>query len=94
MNTFDVIKRPVITEKSTAAQQDNQYSFAVDPKADKYDISVAVEKIFNVTVKKVRTVKMPAKFKRVGRNLGKTSPWKKAIVTLKEGDRIDFMEGA
>ena len=94
MNTFDVIKRPVITEKSTVAQQDNQYSFAVDPKANKYDITEAVEKIFSVTVTKVRTVRMPSKFKRVGRNIGKTSPWKKAIVTLKEGDRIEFLEGA
>jgi len=94
MKIFDVIKRPVITEKSTRAQENNKYSFDVNPKADKRDIRRAVEDIFKVTVEEVRTVSMPAKFKRVGRNTGKTSPWKKAIVTLKEGDRIEFMEGA
>jgi len=94
MKIFDVIKRPVITEKSTRAQENNKYSFDVNTKASKCDIRRAVEDIFKVTVEEVRTVSMPSKFKRVGRNTGRTSPWKKAIVTLKEGDRIEFMEGA
>ncbi len=95
MNIFDVIKKPIVTEKSSFAQQQaNQYCFAVDRKATKFDVRDAIQKIFKVNVEKVRTVSMPGKFKRVGRNLGKTSPWKKAVVTLKEGDRIEFLEGA
>ena len=94
MKTFDVIKRPVVTEKSTVAQQENMYTFEVDRRATKFDIRDAVQKIFNVSVERVRTVRMPAKYVRVGRNVGKTTPWKKAVVTLKEGDRIEFMEGA
>ncbi len=95
MNTFDVIKRPIVTEKSSMAQQNNnQYCFAVDRRATKYDVREAVEKVFQVKVTEVRTSKVPGKYKRVGRNLGKTSAWKKAVVTLKTGDRIDFLEGA
>ena len=94
MKTFDVIKRPLVTEKSTVAQQDNKYTFEVDRRASKFDIRDAVQKIFNVSVERVRTVKMPSKYVRVGKNVGKTAPWKKAVVTLKEGDRIEFMEGA
>ncbi len=94
MNIFEVIKKPAVTEKSTAAQEHNKYSFAVNPKATKYDIRRAVEGVFKVTVEDVHTISMPAKYKRVGKSAGKTSPWKKAIVTLKEGDRIEFMEGA
>lgn len=94
MNMFEVIKRPLVTEKSTVAQENNKYSFAVSPKATKQEIRAAVEHIFKVTVEEVRTLNMPSKFKRVGRNVGRTSEWKKAIVRLKEGDRIEFMEGA
>jgi len=94
MNIYEVIKRPVVTEKSTVAQQDNKYTFAVDRKATKHDVRDAIEHVFKVTVENVSTIKMPSKYKRVGKNIGKTSPWKKAIVTLKEGDRIEFMEGA
>ncbi len=95
MKTFSVIKRPLVTEKGAAAQQTaNQYLFEVDCAATKRDVCDAVSSIFKVKVEKVRTVNMPSKFKRVGRNVGRTSAWKKAIVTLKEGDRIDFLEGA
>ncbi len=95
MKTFDVIKRPLVTEKGTIAQQSsNQYFFEVDARATKFDVRDAVEKIFKVNVEKVRTVSMPSKFKRVGHNVGRTSAWKKAIVTLREGDRIEFLEGA
>lgn len=95
MNTFEVIKRPLVTEKSQVAQQEyNQYCFAVDRRATKYDVREAVEAGFKVTVTDVRTSKVPGRYKRVGRTVGKTSPWKKAIVTLKEGDRIEFLEGA
>ena len=95
MNTFDVIKKPIVTEKSSAAQQEyNQYCFAVDRRATKYDVREAIQKVFSVTVTGVRTSKVPGKYKRVGKTQGKTSAWKKAVVTLKEGDRIDFLEGA
>ncbi|MFA4874883.1 MAG: 50S ribosomal protein L23 [bacterium] len=95
MNTFSVIKRPLVTEKGAAAQQAaNQYLFEVDPRATKNDVWDAVSTIFKVKVEKVRTVSMPAKFKRVGHNTGRISAWKKAIVTLKKGDRIEFLEGA
>lgn len=95
MNTFDVIKRPIVTEKSSQVQQDyNQYCFAVDRRATKYDVRDAIQKVFKVKVTDVRTSKVLGKYKRVGKSTGKTSAWKKAIVTLKEGDRIDFLEGA
>ena len=95
MKTFNVIKKPLVTEKGTVAQQEsNQYFFAVDPMATKYDVRDAVEGIFKVHVESVRTMNVPGKFKRVGANLGRTSAWKKAIVTLKAGERIEFLEGA
>lgn len=95
MRNFEVIKKPLITEKAASSQQAaNQYLFAVDRRATKHDVSNAVEEIFKVKVISIRTMVVPGKYKRVGKNMGKTSDWKKAIVTLKEGDRIDFLEGA
>lgn len=95
MKTTHVIKRPLVTEKGTLAQQvANQYFFEVDRKATKADIRLAVEGIFKVKVARVRTMHVPGKFKRVGRTLGRTSAWKKAVVTLREGDRIEYLEGA
>lgn len=95
MNRYHVIKKPLITEKGTTAQQEtNQYCFAVDPKATKRDIREAVESIFNVKIEKVRTMSVAGKYRRVGRSTGRTSAWKKAVVTLSEGQRIEFLEGA
>ncbi len=95
MKNTDVIIRPLITEKCAYAQQtNNKYSFAVARLASKYDVKNAVNELFNVTVTCVRTMVMPGKYKRVGKTQGKASDWKKAIVTLKEGDRIEFLEGA
>lgn len=95
MKKYQVIKMPLVTEKGTIAQQfANQYFFAVDPRATKRDISEAVAGIFKVKVKGVRTMNLPGKTKRVGRNVGTTPDWKKAIVTLKKGERIEFLEGA
>jgi len=89
-----VLKRPLVTEKSTALQAAaNQYFFEVDQKATKHDIRNAVESIFKVHVTSVRTSNVFGKLKRVGRNVGTTSDWKKAMVTLKEGDRIEILEG-
>lgn len=90
-----VIKKPLITEKGSISQQTtNQYCFAVDIDATKNDIRTAVEDFFKVNVRSIRTLIMPAKYKRVGKNVGRTSEWKKAVVTLAEGERLEFLESA
>jgi large subunit ribosomal protein L23 len=90
-----VIKRPLITEKSTRMKEkENQIAFVVDPRANKVQIRQAVEKLFRVKVKAVRTMNLTGKRKRTGRFWGWKSDWKKAIVTLREGERIEFFEGA
>ena len=95
MNTYKVIKKPLITEKGAIAQQEsNQYFFAVDTSATKREVSDAVEGIFKVKVEKVRTMRVRGKYRRVGKSMGRTAGWKKAIVTLGEGQRIEFLEGA
>ncbi|MFZ5776463.1 MAG: 50S ribosomal protein L23 [Thermodesulfobacteriota bacterium] len=92
-NMFDIIKKPCLTEKGLGLQETlNQVVVKVDPKANKIEIKDAVEKLFNVKVTKVRTANMHGKFKRVGKNAGQQSDWKKAIVTLAEGSKIDFVE--
>jgi len=89
-----IIKRPLITEKSTRQKEEgNQIAFVVDPKAGKIQIRQAVEKLFKVKVLSVRTLNVTGKKKRLGRFLGRKSDWKKAIVKLREGDRIEFFEG-
>ncbi|MCK5438086.1 MAG: 50S ribosomal protein L23 [Desulfobulbaceae bacterium] len=90
-DVFSVIKKPCLTEKGTKLQDDyNQIVVKVDPGANKIEIMDAVEKLFNVKVAKVRTANMHGKKKRVGKYIGHTSNWKKAVVTLKEGYKIDF----
>ena len=90
-----IIRRPLVTEKSTRQKEEGrQYAFEVDPEANKIEIQHAVEHLFKVKVEQVRTSNALGKLKRVGRKFGKRPDWKKAIVTLKEGDRIDFFEGA
>ena len=90
-----IIRRPLVTEKSTQQKEkNNQYAFEVDPKANKIEIQSAVERLFKVKVSQVRTCNVLGKVKRLGRKYGKRADWKKAIITLKEGDRIDFFEGA
>ncbi|MCU0698883.1 MAG: 50S ribosomal protein L23 [Myxococcaceae bacterium] len=94
MNTVDVIKGPIITEKlDLAREKHRQYSFVVDKKATKHDIARAVSQQFKVTVTDVRTLIMRGKIKRVGMSMGKRSNFKKAFVTLKEGDKIELFEG-
>ena len=94
MNKYEVIKKPLVTEKSTLLQgMNNQYVFAVNPKATKKDIKSAVEGLFKVNVNKVNVANFSGKWKRVGKNTGKTSNWKKAIVSLAKGDSIEFFEG-
>jgi large subunit ribosomal protein L23 len=92
LHVYDVIKRPVISEKSTIMSDDhNQYVFEVDQRANKIQVKEAVELVFEVTVQKVRTMVQPAKRARRGRAwYMRTKQWKKAIVTLAEGDEIDL----
>ena len=89
----DVILAPVISEKSYDAIERQKYTFRVAESATKPDIARAVEEIFKVDVTKVNTIRVKAKPKRQGMHRGKTATWKKAIVTLKEGDKIEFFEG-
>lgn len=90
-----IIRRPLITEKSTRQKDDaRQYAFEVRRDANKIEIQSAVERLFKVKVLQVRTVNVLGKLKRLGRRYGKRPDWKKAIVTLREEDRIDFFEGA
>ena len=90
-----IIRRPLVTEKSTQQKESGrQYVFEVDPNANKVEIQHAVEHLFKVKVQEVRTLNVLGKLKRLGRRYGKRPDWKKATVTLKEGFRIDFFEGA
>ena len=90
----EIIIRPIITEKSAAAQAEGKYTFEVHKKATKIDIKNAVEKLFEVKVADVKTVNVKGKPKRQGYHVGKTSDWKKAIVTLTEASKtIDFFDG-
>ena len=82
MKPEDIIIRPVITEKSNDGLQTGKYTFEVNKKATKVDIAKAVEKLFEVKVLKVNTMSVKGKEKRVGKSVGKTSDWKKAIVTI------------
>jgi large subunit ribosomal protein L23 len=91
---YAVLKRPLVTEKSNLLKEElNQVVFEVDKKANKIEIKKAIEKLFKVNVVKVHTLHIRGKTKRLGRTQGKKPNWKKAIVTLKEGERIDFFEG-
>ncbi len=91
-----ILKRPIVTEKMTAQQEKGMYAFEVEGGANKIEVARAVEKKFNVTVLEVRTQVVKGKTKtqmtRKGRFTGRTSAWKKAIVRLKEGDKIEFFQ--
>ena len=87
---LEIIKAPVITEKSEAAKAEGKYTFKVDPKANKTEIKTAIEKIFNVKVVKISTINEKTKKRRVGRYTGLTNRSKKAIVTLAEGQTIEL----
>ncbi len=94
MEIHEVIRRPLVTEKSNIGrEQENIVTLAVDPRANKHDVQRAVEEFFNVRVLAVRTMRMPRKSRRVGKNVGRRSEWKKAIVRLAEGHSIEFFEG-
>ena len=94
MRAHDVIRRPVVTEKSQIGREEgNLATFAVHPKANKHDIRRAVEELFDVKVRSVRTMRQPRKTRRIGRQIGRRAEWKKAIVELAEGQSIEFFEG-
>lgn len=91
---YQVIKGPWITEKSNWQKEAaNQVSFIVDSRANKIEIKKAVEDLFKAKVQAVQVMVNPGKKRRVGRNVGYRSDWKKAVVTLKPGERVEFFEG-
>lgn len=95
MDVYRILEKPLVTEKSTLMQeQSNRVIFQVKRSANKLQIKEAVQKIFSVTVLDVNTINVKPKDRRFGRHVGKTKAWKKAIVLLKAGDKIDFFEGA
>lgn len=91
----DIIKAPLISEKGTAlAESVNQVLFKVRTDANKIEVKHAVEALFKVKVVQVRMARYLGKMRRIGKNIGRRPAWKKAYVTLKEGDKIDFFGGA
>ena len=94
MHIYEVIKRPIDTEKTRYQTEDGKYTFEVDLRTNKHQVKEAVEKIFDVKVLSVNIISMPAKRGRYGRRIVTRKPvWKKAIVTLAPGERIDIFEG-
>ncbi|MBN2539793.1 MAG: 50S ribosomal protein L23 [Deltaproteobacteria bacterium] len=94
MDIYSVIKKPLVTEKSTIARdEENKYFFEVDRKATKIDIRNAVEKIFKVKVVDIHTINVAGKKKRMGRITGRKRNWKKAVITLAPGGTIEVYEG-
>jgi large subunit ribosomal protein L23 len=93
--TYQILRRPLITEKSTTLKElQNKLFFEVDRRANKIEIKQAVEQIFKVDVLSVTTMNMDGKKKRAGRFFTHRPDWKKAIVTIKPGQRVEFFEGA
>lgn len=91
---YQIVRRPIVTEKSMTSAALNKYTFEVDPDSNKIEIGLAVEKIFNVKVRKVNTLTVKGKKKRQGRSpAGMTPSIKKAVVTLEPGQRIEIFEG-
>ena len=91
----DIIQAPLVSEKGTALTETvNQVLFKVRPDANKIEVKHAVETLFKVKVEQVRMARYLGKMRRVGKNIGRRPTWKKAYVTLKEGDKIDFFGGA
>ncbi|MCB9800178.1 MAG: 50S ribosomal protein L23 [Candidatus Omnitrophica bacterium] len=91
LHIYDIIKEPLITEKLAREEEKlGKYAFKVHPQANKKQIKSAVEKVFNVHVSSVNTSNQAGKWRRVRYQAGKTANWKKAIVTLKKGDKIDI----
>jgi large subunit ribosomal protein L23 len=93
MHLYEVVKRPLITEKATLLKEQNRYAFEVAKEANKSQIKDAVEAAFKVDVVKVNVMTVPGKMRRIGRRYVLTPSWKKAVVTLGPGQKIEFFEG-
>jgi large subunit ribosomal protein L23 len=93
MHSYEVLRRPVITEKNTMLIEQNKYTFEVSRDANKPQIKEAVEKAFKVKVASVNVMHVPGKMRRAGRQRGMTSSWKKAVITLEPGNKIELFEG-
>lgn len=93
MNPYQVLKRPIVTEKTTLQGEEGRYTFEVHPEANKHQVKDAVEKIFEVTVVAVNIISVPGKRRRYGRHLSSPHSWKKATVKLAQGQSIGFFEG-
>ena len=93
MNIHQVLVKPTVTEKSTILQESGKYTFQVAPRANKVEVKEAVEKSFDVTVIDVNITKIHGKRKRYGPRVSKQPDIKKAVITLKQGDRINIIEG-
>lgn len=93
MDAREILVKPIVTEKSTALMEEGKYTFRVPLAATKVQIRQAVEEVFKVKVSAVNTMRYEGKLKRMGRYQGRRSDWKKAIVTLKPGESIEFFEG-
>lgn len=95
MNQYDIVLRPIVTEKNSLAKEtSNQYVFEVARDANKIEIAKAVERLFKVKVLAVRVMNMEGKKRRLGKHSGKRSDWRKAIVKIGPKDKISFFEGA
>ncbi len=94
MELYGIVKKAILTEKSTVVKDEaNKYVFEVDPRANKIEIAQAVEKLFKVKVLDVNVMHVEGKKKRMGKVLGRRKSWKKAVVTLAPGSRIELYEG-
>ncbi len=93
LSGYEIIRRPIITEKTTMLGEQGQYAFEVARTANKVDVKRAVEQVFKVNVRAVNIIHVRGKTRRMGRSQGVTAPWKKAIVTLQEGQRIELFQG-
>ena len=93
MHLYEVLRRPAITEKNTILQEQGKYAFEIAQGANKLQVKQAVEEAFKVKVMSVKTITVPGKTRRVGRRQVKTPSWKKAVVTLEAGQKIEFFEG-
>ena len=94
LSLAEIIRRPLVTERSTLLKGQNKYVFEVDPRATKGQIKEAVKTAFNVNVLAVNTMQMPGKLRRRGQRFGYQSDWKKAVVTVKAGQEIKYAEPA
>ncbi|MGI9257021.1 MAG: 50S ribosomal protein L23 [Salinispira sp.] len=94
MRPDEIIIQPLLTEKSNVLREQNKYSFVINPRANKIEVMQAVEKLYNVKTESCNIIRVKGKPRRVRYAIGKTSSWKKAILTLKEGQKIAAFEGA